>query len=139
MKKIVIAATIAISSIALVACSSQDAPTPTVTVTQTAPAIPTPVPDSTDDGVIDSETGEELYLIALKSVDNPILNVATDGQLLQMGYSVCDALNAGFTVDDIISYMANEMFNEGMTSDTEVEAVGSIIGAAESALCVSTF
>ena len=134
MNKIIIA--IAISGVALVGCSSQASPAPTVTVTQNAPA---PEPLSTDDGV-SSLSNEELYLIGIKSMDNPILNLATDAQLLEMGYSVCEALNAGFTTDDVIQYMAVQMAGEGMTSDVETEAVGYIIGAADSALCPgSTF
>lgn len=134
MNKIIIA--IAVTGVALVGCSSQASPAPTVTVTQNAPA---PEPLSTDDGV-SSLSNEELYLIGIKSMSNPILNVATDAQLLEMGYSVCEALNAGFTTEDIIAYMAVQMAGEGMTSDIEVEAVGYIIGAADSVLCPgSTF
>ena len=129
MNKIIIA--VAISGLALVGCSSQASPTPTVTVTQNAPA---PEPLSTDDGV-SNLSNEELYLIGIKSMDNPILNLATDAQLLEMGYSVCEALDAGFTVEDIIQYMAVQMVGEGMTSDAESEAVGYIIGAADTALC----
>lgn len=125
MNKIIIA--VAIAGVALVGCSSQASPAPTVTVTQNAPA---PEPE-----VEDTLSNEELYLLGIKSMSNPILNVATDAQLLEMGYSVCEALDAGFTVDDIIAYMAVQMAGEGMTSDAEVEAVGYIIGAADSALC----
>lgn len=129
MNKIVIA--VALSGLALVGCSSQASPAPTVTVTQNAPA---PEPLSTDDGV-SNLSNEELYLLSIKSMSNSILNVATDAQLLEMGYSVCEALNAGFSVDDVIQYMATQMVGEGMTSDVETEAVGYIIGAADSALC----
>lgn len=133
MKNIIIASSIAIASLGLVACSSDAAPAPTVTVTQQAPA-PTqddPEPPST------AMSNEELYLLGIKAMDNPILNIATDAELLEMGYSVCEALNAGYTVDDVIAYMAVQMAGEGMTSDTEVEAVGYIIGAADNALCPS--
>ena len=135
MKKIIVASSIAIASLGLVACSSSASPAPTVTVTQNAPAPsqddpPTPAPEA-------ATSNEDLYLLGIKSMNNPILNVATDAQLLEMGYSVCEALNAGFTVEDIIDYMARQMFSEGMTSDAEVEAVGYIIGAADTALCPS--
>ena len=133
MKKIIIASSIAIASLGLVACSSSASPAPTVTVTQNAPA-PTQDDPPTPEAVV---SDEELYLLGIKSMDNPILNVATDAQLLEMGYSVCEALNAGYTVDDVIAYMAVQMAGEGMTSDVEVEAVGYIIGAADSALCPS--
>lgn len=133
MKNIIVASSIAIASMGLVACSSDASPAPTVTVTQQAPA-PTqddPEPPST------TMSGEELYLFGLRSMGNPIIDIASDSQLLEMGYSVCDALEAGFSVEDIILYMANEMTNEGMTSDNETEAVGYIIGAADTALCPS--
>lgn len=130
MNKIAIAL-VATSAMSIVGCSSNASPAPTVTVTQNAPA---PEPLSTDDG-LSNLSNEELYLLGIKSMNNPILNVATDAQLLEMGYSVCEALDAGFTVDDVIQYMAVQMAGEGMTSDVETEAVGYIIGAADSALC----
>lgn len=134
MKKIVIAA--AISAVALVGCSSQSAsPAPTVTVTEQAPV---PQPSVDDPPTPSTMSNEDLYLLGIKSMNNPILNIATDQELLNMGYSVCDALNAGYTVDDVIAYMAVQMAGEGMTSDTEIEAVGYIIGAADTALCPGT-
>lgn len=135
MKKIIVASSIAIASLGLVACSSNASPAPTVTVTQNVPAPlqdDPPTPEA-------ASSNEELYLLGIKSMSNPILNVATDAQLLEMGYSVCEALNAGFTTNDIIQYMAGEMASNGMTSDVEVEAVGYIIGAADSALCPQNF
>lgn len=130
MNKIVITL-VAASTMFIAGCSSSASPSPTVTVTENVEVPATP---STDDGVI-STSNEDLYLLGIKSMNNPILNVATDAQLLEMGYSVCDALNAGFTVEDVISYMATQMTLEGMNSDIETEAVGYIIGAADSALC----
>jgi hypothetical protein len=129
MKKIVIA--VAISALALVGCSSQSAaPSPTVTITE---AVPAP---SVDDPPTESTmNNEELYLLGLKSMGNPIIDIATDAQLLEMGYSVCEALESGFTVQDVIEYMATEMAREGLTSDYQSEAVGYIIGAADTALC----
>ena len=127
MNKIIIA--VAIAGISLVGCSSQASPAPTVTVTQNAPA-PAPEPE-----VEDTLSNEELYLLGIKSMSNPILNRATDVELLEMGYAVCDALNAGYTVDDVIAYMATQIAEDGGASDTYIEAVGYIIGAADSALC----
>lgn len=135
MKKIIVASSIAIASMGLVACSSNASPAPTVTITQNVPA-PTQDDPPTPEAVM---SDEDLYLLSIKSMNNPILNVATDAQLLEMGYSVCEALNAGFTTNDVIQYMAGEMASNGMTSDVEVEAVGYIIGAADSALCPQTF
>jgi hypothetical protein len=130
MKNIIIASSIAIASLGLVACSSDASPAPTVTVTQQAP----PTQDDPPAPKVE-RSSEQLYLSAIKSMDNPILNVATDSQLLDMGYSVCDALNAGFTVDDVVAYMAREIAKDGGASETYVAAVGYIIGAADMALC----
>jgi hypothetical protein len=134
MRKIMIVAAAAAAVIGVSACSNTDAaPAPTVTVTQQAPA-PTqddPEPPST------AMSNEELYLLGLRSMGNPIIDIASDSQLLDMGYSVCDALESGFTVDDVIAYMATEMAREGLTSDNQSEAVGYIIGAADTALCPS--
>jgi hypothetical protein len=129
MKKIITA--VAISAVALVGCSSQTGgPAPTVTITESVPA------PSVDDPPTESVMGnEELYLISLKSMGNPIIDISTDSELLDMGYSVCEALESGFTVEDIIAYMATEMTREGLTSDYQSEAVGYIIGAADTALC----
>jgi len=134
MKNIIFASCIAIASVGLVACSTNASPSPTVTVTQNIPA------PSLDDPATPqaAPSNEELYLLALRAMDNRILNAATDRELLDMGYSVCEALNSGFTTDDVIQYMAGEMATSGMTSDVEVEAVGYIIGAADNALCPST-
>lgn len=134
MKKIIVIGMTAAAMFGMVACSSNSsAPAPTVTVTQQAPSVDDPPTADT------TLSNEELYLLGIKSMNNPILNVATDAQLLEMGYSVCEALNAGFTTDDVIQYMATQMAGNGMTSDVEVEAVGYIIGAADSALCPTTF
>jgi len=80
-------------------------------------------------------SNEELYLLALRSMDNRIIDNASDGELLEVGYSVCDVLDAGYTVDEVIAYLAAEMARDGGASETYVEAVGYIIGASETALC----
>lgn len=127
MKKIIVACVI--SAAALVGCTSQSStPSPTVTITQSvpAPSIDDPQPNLSN---------EELYLLGLRSMDNRIIDNASDGELLEVGYSVCDALESGFSTDDIIAYLAREMVSDGMTSEVYTEAVGYIIGAADVALC----
>lgn len=121
MYKFIIAAVI--SAAALTGCASQGATEKTVTVTEN------PFPTQ------DSFTNEELYLIGIKSMDNQILNVATDTELLNMGNAVCEALASGLSTEDIISYMVIQMVGEGMDSEAEFQAVGYIIGAADTALC----
>ena len=129
MKNIIIASSIAIASLGLVACSSDAAPVPTVTVTQQAPA------PTQDDPPTTTMSNEELYILGLRSMNNRIINNASDSELLEVGYSVCDVLDAGYTVDEVISYLAAEMAKDGGASDTYVEAVGYIIGASETILC----
>ena len=129
MKKFVIVA--AISAVALVGCTSQSsAPSPTVTITQ---AIPAPSVD--DPEPAPAVSNEELYLLGLRAMGNRIIDTSSDSDLLEVGYSVCDALDAGFSTDEIITYLVREMVADGTTSDVYAEAVGYIIGAADSALC----
>jgi uncharacterized lipoprotein NlpE involved in copper resistance len=128
MKKIIVLASIA--AFALVGCSSQSEPAPTVTITQ---AIPAPSVD--DPEPAPAVSNEELYLIGLRAMGNRIIDTSSDSDLLEVGYSVCDALDAGFSTDEIIAYLAREMVADGTTSDVYAEAVGYIIGAADSALC----
>jgi hypothetical protein len=129
MKTIIVASSIAIASMGLVACSSDASPAPTVTVTQQAPA------PTQDDPPTTSMSNQDLYLLGLRSMNNRIINSSSDGELLEVGYSVCDVLEAGYTVDEVIAYLAREMAKDGGASETYVEAVGYIIGAAETALC----
>jgi len=126
MKKIIVVSVL--SALALVGCSSQS-PSPVVTVTKEN-VVPAP---SVNDGVAQSNTS--LYLSALRSLGNPILNSASDAELLDVGHTVCEILSKGYSSEEIIYYMANEMAKDGNTSDAYAEAVGSIIGAAEVALC----
>ena len=134
MKKIIIASSIAIASLGLVACSSDAAPAPTVTVTQNAPAPSQDDPETPSYSMSD----EDLYLLGLRSMGNRIISTANDSDLLEVGYSVCEAIEKGFSTDEIIAYLAREMVADGMSSDVYAEAVGYIIGAANSALCPQT-
>lgn len=134
MNKIIIASFISIA--VLTACSTQASPAPTVTITEQKEIPAPPVSPSEDDGGVVSN--EQEYLISIRAMNNPILAVGSDEELLSMGYSVCELLGSGLTIDDIIQLMATQMTQEGMTSDAEFEAVGYIIGAAGYALCPGT-
>ena len=136
MKKIALVVVSFISMASLAACGNGSTPTPTITITQQAPSMDDPQPQSEAQ---QQATDEDLYVAGLRAMNNPILNAATDLDLLQMGYSVCDALNAGYSTNDIIAYMATEMVKNGQTSDMETEAVGYIIAAADTILCPNTF
>ena len=128
MKKIIIAA--AISTLALVACSSESDPAPTVTVTESQGDA-----YSEYDG---SSSSEEVYLIAMRSSGNPIIAGSSDSELLEIGYAVCDILYQGYTVDDIVEYMARELVLSGNDTSTNAKAVGYIIGAADKILCAQS-
>ena len=127
MNKIIIIAAAAVFIPLAAACTNtQSAPSPTVTVTAE-------IPQSVDDGV--SSTPRQDYTVILRATGNPYLLAASDSDLLDMGDTVCATYNSGLTTDDIITYMAQEMTRQGMTSDDEVEAVGYIIAAASEYLC----
>lgn len=126
MNKIVLSG--ALVSVAILAgCSSQPATSPAPTVTITEQAIPTPT--------MTQPSAQEEYVNSIRSIGNPLLNSATDYQLLDMGNSVCSALDGGMTINQIINYMAEQMTASGMNSETELQAAGIIIGAAVYHLC----
>lgn len=138
MKKTIVAIAFSAMAISLVACGSTTSePAPTVTVTQEAstPAPVTPSYEPTEQAM----SNEELYLLGLRAMNNRIINEASDSDLLEVGYTVCDILDAGYTTEEIIDYMVQEMVKDGNTSQTYAQAVGYIIGAAESTICAASF
>lgn len=128
--KIAAAALISVAFISGCTVKAADAPhpAPTVTVTKSADPIPAPEPPP---------SVETQYISALRSMNNPLVDAATNDQLLDMGYSVCDAFATGASVDDVVSYMADQMTANGHTSDYELQFVGYIIAAADKILCPS--
>lgn len=77
-------------------------------------------------------TPEESYLIGVRAYSNVYIQNASDIQLLEVGESVCSALDAGNSVTDVITYLA---FNSGNEDDAYYEMAGLVIGAAVYNLC----
>lgn len=130
MNKFILAAGAAVTALVISACSGSTPETNTVTVTAPAPQ---------QEILSDRDIKEEAYITSLRRSGNPILDSASDSDLLEVGYTVCDILSQGLTTQDIIEYMAREMVRDGITSDAYAEAVGYIIGASEVTLCSVTY
>jgi hypothetical protein len=77
-------------------------------------------------------TDEEQFLNSVNGHGNPVIANIPDSDLLEMGYQVCSVLDEGYTVDDIIYEF---VYNSNLSSDSELEAVGLIIGASVGSLC----
>lgn len=129
MKKIVVLTVLAIA--ALTACTASDTPTPTVTITERAPQPEAPSLNN-DDGVVSTE---QEYVIAVRSIGNYIISAASDAELIEMGQIVCEVLASGYTIDEVIYLLAEEMVNSGNTSEDYVDAVSSILAASTLVLC----
>ena len=113
------------AALALTACStgSPNAAVETVYVTQEAAP-----PD--DRITYDDTTIEAEYLSDLAGVNNSIINRQSDADLIDMGYTICETLDAGYTVDDII-----EVFASDYPSDNEIDAYSALMAAALVNLC----
>lgn len=106
------------------ACSTNSGtPQPTVTVTQE----PT---DTYEPPTVYSD--EEEFIYDMRSVDNWIINENTDAALIELGWGVCDVLDTGYTVEDIVY----ELVGSGtVATDAEIEFAGTLIAAAILDLC----
>ena len=102
--------------------SSNTTPTETVYVTPT-PDLPEP----------DISTPEDDYLWAVRhNVDNYYIDEASDRDLIDLGWSVCDVLDQGYSVEDIIY----ELIGSGTVgTNEEAEFAGAIVGGAVYNLC----
>lgn len=106
--------------------SSSDSSKPAVTITETYAPEDDPVTDY-------FSSDEDAFINAIQNDDtgNSILYYADNVSLLDAGWAVCTAFDAGYTVDEIIVYLVGSM---DMTDD-EAYAYGYIIGAAATTLC----
>jgi hypothetical protein len=94
-----------------------------------------PAPEVTNEWTPEPEpvyTDEEQFLNSVNGYGNSVIANISDAELLQMGYQVCSVLDEGYTVDDIIYEF---VYNSNLSSDSEYEAVGLLIGAAVGNLC----
>lgn len=126
IKKIGAAVAVAIAAVVLVGCGGGSAaPTVTVTQGQTSPStIPAPV-----------ESPEDQYVAALRSMNNEYLTSASNADLIEVGYSVCNAFDRGVTVDELTLALVDEFTRQGITDTSFYEALGMIIGASALVLC----
>lgn len=97
-------------------------PTVTETVTE-QPTIEKP-----DSSYIDDETA---YLNALESVDEEFYLTYSDADLLDLGWTICESLDAGLTVDDIIII--------GLDAGMPETWLGLSIGASVATLCTEHY
>jgi hypothetical protein len=93
---------------------STTAPTPNPIVTEQ----PTKVP---------SVTAEDEYLYAIKMSDNEFYMTYDDADLIELGWVICESLDAGITFDDIVL--------AGVDSGLDPSGIGTAIGAAVSNFC----
>jgi len=126
IKNIGAAVAVAIAAVVLVGCGGGTAaPTVTVTQGQTSPTtLPAPV-----------ESPEDQYINALRSMNNKYIASASDADLIDVGYSVCEAFDSGITVDELSSALVQEFSGQGITDTSFYEAIGMIIGASALVLC----
>ena len=75
---------------------------------------------------------QEFYLEALHATGNSYVDNGSDRQLVELGHTVCQALDEGNSVEEIIYYLAANSSND----DPEFARFeGQVIGAAVGALC----
>jgi len=77
-------------------------------------------------------TDEDLYLMALRSHNNYIIDGASDAELIELGYNTCEVLAEGYTFEDIAYAIVMDSPDE---SDAYYEFAGLLVGTASSTLC----
>lgn len=114
---------IVLSSLLITGCSAGNSYTrPAPEDTYVAPA-PEPEPVVTD---------EDLYVMALRSHNNSIIDSSSDADLVDVGYTVCQVLAEGYTFDEIAYAIVMDSPNE---SDAYYEFAGLVVGTASATLC----
>lgn len=107
-------------------CSSATAPDATIQQEYVAPPEVVPAPEA-------ALTGEELFITALRSQGNQIVDNTDDASLLKLGYSTCDVFAQGFTSTEVFTYFAQN--SDGTETDSYYEFVGMMVGASVLSLC----
>lgn len=109
------------AALILTGCGSSSSGTPVDTVTETVTEEPAYVPTAEDD-----------YLSRLATAGNPIIDNASDSELINLGYQNCELLDDGYTVTEVVEYMVT---SGNFSTDDEYRFIGAIIGASVYALC----
>lgn len=104
--------------------SSNDSSTP-------APK-PQPTNTWTPEPEVPSYSSEDEYLWALSDMNNDIIDYSSDSDLLDMGWAVCDVLDDGYDLNDIIDYF---VYESDFSTEEEFEALGIVVGGAVVYLC----
>jgi hypothetical protein len=132
MKKIAIGSAIAVALLlVLSACGGSDNTSDTSTTTTATDTFveptyePAPAPEP---GISD----EDQYLSALHDMSDPYIDTTSDADLLEIGSTICDALDAGYTVEDIIFELST---NGTFESEDQAYAGGIIVAASATILC----
>lgn len=128
INKKVAAVSAAFVSLALLlsACGSESSePKPTVTVTEEATQEPAPV-----------LTDEQSYINNLRSYNNFYIQSNTDTDLINLGYTLCESLDNGYTVLDIVTELSYGSFGQQNAGDEDaIQFAGLTIGAAVASFC----
>lgn len=115
---------LAFTGLVLAGCSSDSKAAPTVTVTEEAPA-----PEVV-------ETDEQRYISNIRSFGNYYVDMNTDMDLINLGYTLCGSLDAGYTVEEIIYDLSyGEFAYENGGDEEAITFAGLTIGAAVKDLC----
>ncbi|CAM3457014.1 DUF732 domain-containing protein [Stackebrandtia soli] len=67
------------------------------------------------------------YVATVRSLSGSEFNAVTDAALITLGHTICDALDRGVSVGDIMA--------QGVTSDVSAAAIGAATGSAVAAYC----
>lgn len=109
-----------VSLLGLTACSTSTSSEPQPKETRT---YEPPAPALTD---------EETFLQDIREYnDNSIIAYASDAELLELGWSVCDVLDY-YTIEEVLVELA---YSADLTTDEDYEFAGIIIGLAVYDLC----
>lgn len=121
MKKIITAVAVASAMLLVSGCSTSTSPAPTVTVTEKEEVQVSP---------------EQQYIDSLRSIDNVYIDNVPDESLIDLGYTLCSALDEGYSVEDIIWELVYGSFGEENGDDPDAMAfAGAVIGAGVKNLC----
>ena len=77
-------------------------------------------------------TDDELYLQTVRGQNNSYIDNATDTQLLKIGKQVCSILDSGYTVSDVVTYLAA---NGTSTDDSFYQMEGIVIASGVTVYC----